>query len=475
MGDFSGGKLGKCKTTPCSDCAGFTTPNPFFSLLDKTYRKRRLMERLQGSKPASHGRRLCAHTAWWAGGGDCQKCEDQWLKKHDLKVSTYTPPSFFQNIKNQVLFQVDFTWNTRLSNAELYRMIAKTDGLATYACDTILHNVCDLTGTETDDVKDLFIGLKTGNMRMAIENICDICVDKAQDITGIEARTCINLLKNVCLRRWKAARQDINKIGTDVVCRQCNIKQDELKEFIADPTAVTAVNICAGIMKTQIERVCPIIRCLPAFNIEFRRRLISEGSRRRMYSFDSSRRINPLKEGSNLNPWFIKVQGAGSAQMNGSYYRREALEGPPECFKIPEGKLASFRHVLEGMGTIFKDFQKYFDPVKKTADATANLVLKLSGSRHNLTAGDKERERKRLQIWQIFTDGRQWYEKKDGSYIFWSASCEYETPNEFVGKSCTIGKAEWRLSDKLGNVHYTVKGNDSVTCAGKADCGVLPP
>merc|ERR1711964_439918 len=90
-------------------------------------------------------------------------------------------------------------------------------------------------------------------------------------------------------------------------------------------------------------------------------------------------------------------------------------------------------------------------------------------------AADKERERRGLDIWQIFTDSRQWYEKEDGSYIFWSASCEFSTPNEFVGKTCTIGQAEWRLSDKLGNVYYTVKGNDSVTCAGKDDCGVFPP
>merc|ERR1712000_13179 len=201
-------------------------------------------------------------------------CYDAWLRKNNLKVSTYKPPSFLENLKEQIMFQADFTWNTRLSRENIKRMISLPDGLASYACDTIIHNLCELTGTETDDVKDLFIGFGTGNPSMILENICDICVDKVQDFTGIEVPVCINLFKNICIMRWEDAKQDIKEIGLDVVCNQCGVEEEELKEFLKDPTAVTVVGICAGILKSQTENICPLIKYLPDFNINFRRRLI---------------------------------------------------------------------------------------------------------------------------------------------------------------------------------------------------------
>jgi len=262
--DWHPTSAGKCKTDPCSNC--------------KRMRNRRLMARLQGSsKTASHGRRLCEHT-WF--GGDCGKCKSKWdqmIKKtceeEGKKYIKYDEPSILQNLKNQALFQLDFTWNTRLSNANIKHMISFPDGLATYACDTIIHNFCKVTDLETDDVKDLFIGIGRGDPRMILENICDICVDKVHDIMGLEVENCISLFKNICLRRWEEARQDIRKIGSDVVCKKCKLDDDELKEFLQDPTALTAVNICAGIMKSQIEIVCPFVKFLPGFDIEFRRRL----------------------------------------------------------------------------------------------------------------------------------------------------------------------------------------------------------
>merc|ERR1711964_206344 len=123
---------------------------------------------------------------------------------------------------NQALFQLDFTWNTRLSNANIKHMISFPDGLATYACDTIIHNFCKVTDLETDDVKDLFIGIGRGDPRT--------------DFMGLEVENCISLFKNICLRRWEEARQDIRKIGSDVVCKKCKLDDDELKEFLQDPT-----------------------------------------------------------------------------------------------------------------------------------------------------------------------------------------------------------------------------------------------
>jgi len=187
----------------------------------------------------------------------------------------WKPPGFWKNLYNQVTFQFAFTWGTRLSKENIKKMLEKPKGLAKYALKTVIHNISELTGTEADDVRDLLEGIYRGKPDMIIENICDIIVDKAQDFTGIEIPKCINLFKNITLRRWSDARQDIHELGVEFVCHQCGVEEEEIMEFCNDPSVKTAVNICMGIVQEQASKICVFLAYIPPVELFDRRRLHS--------------------------------------------------------------------------------------------------------------------------------------------------------------------------------------------------------
>merc|ERR1711964_94568 len=206
-----------------------------------------------------------------------------------------------------------------------------------------------------------------------------------------------------------------------------------------------------------------------------RRRLFLEGLKAIIMGSEAEPERRPCL---NFGPWAAEVKGAGSAQMNGLYYRREVQDGPPKTFKIPKGRLEYFNIVLEAVKKTF-EIPKAIGEYLGYFGAAVELATKLTEKDQTLTEKEKEYEAYRLNIWTLLTDGRQWYEKDDGSYIYWSAKCEYNTPNELVmDGACGAGKAEWRLSDVRGNVYYKADPDHvdvGVSCMGKEDCSVLPP
>merc|ERR1711964_885406 len=147
-----------------------------------------------------------------------------------------------------------------------------------------------------------------------------------------------------------------------------------------------------------------------------RRRLFLEGLKAIIMGSEAEPERRPCL---NFGPWAAEVKGAGSAQMNGLYYRREAKDGPPKSFKVPKAAYYYYKDILETLGKWYATAEGFI----KTANSVVELATKLTEKDQTPTEKKTEYEAHRLNIWMLFTDGRQWYEKDDGSYIHWRAKC----------------------------------------------------